>query len=201
MKFKFLVIVFVLAITTAEAQKAKGKSSSSTPTNWGLGLRLGDPSGVTAKKYLGNQKAFEFNIGRSSYWGYDYRDRFFNDDKFNNFDYVGYKRNGSVSIQAHLLFQKDIPGAKNLQWYWGFGPQIRFNTFSYTYRYDGGNNWIYVTEKVTDVDLGADVVLGLEYHIPNAPLSVFADLNLLIEIVDDPLAVFGQGGVGIRYNF
>jgi hypothetical protein len=196
------------------ADRSSGNNNSSTRTtrrtdsypspaelpNWGIGLRLGDPFGLTVKKYTPHGKALEFNIGSTAYWGYDYRDRFYEDSRFRNYDYVGYRREGAISVQVHLLFQKDFPQAKGLQWYWGIGPQLRFNNYSYTYRYSSGNAWIYVTERVTDLDFGADGVLGLEYHIPNAPLSVFADANLFLELFDDPFIFFGQAGIGIRYN-
>jgi hypothetical protein len=44
-------------------------------------------------------------------------------------------------------------------------------------------------------------VIGLEYTLPSAPLSLFADVNLFLEIVDAPFFAAGQGGAGIRYNF
>jgi hypothetical protein len=205
MKSQLFLIVLLIFSTASHAQTrksavSKSRSSRTTPTNWGIGLRLGDPTGLSAKKYLSNGRALEFNLGSSGNWGYDYRDRFYDNDDFRTYDYLGYKRNGAVSLQAHLLFQTDFPDAKGLQWYWGFGPQLRFNTYTYNYRYDGGNAWIYVTETVTDNDFGADAIIGLEYYIPNAPLSVFADVNVLLELFDNPFSLFGQGGLGIRYN-
>ncbi|MBT1704692.1 hypothetical protein [Chryseosolibacter indicus] len=206
MKYRYILIVLMLTITISQAQTkkqsaGKNKATSSTPTNWGVGIRLGDPLGVSAKKYLANGKALEFNIGQSSYWGYDYRDRFYDDRDFRDYYYLGHRKNSAISIQGHLLFQKDFPNAQGLQWYWGVGPQLRFNTFTYRYRYSERNTWVHVSEKVTDVDFGVDGVIGLEYHIPGAPLSAFADINLLLELADDPFNFFGQGGIGIRYNF
>ena len=193
--------MLIVCVSTSFAQSKKSSSKTSSRNNWGLGLRFGDPTGVTAKKYLGNGRALEFNLGSSSYWGYDYSDYFYSHRKYDGYNFVGYKRNGAVSLQAHYLWQKDIKNARGLQWYIGVGPQFRFNTYTLNYRYDGGNAWIYVSEKVTEVDFGADGVIGLEYTIPDAPVSLFVDGNLLIELVDDPFIVFGQGGIGIRYNF
>lgn len=207
MKYKFILIVLTVVIAissqaqTKKQSSAKGNSASATPKNWGIGLRLGDPLGVSAKKYLSNGKALEFNLGQSSHWGYDYRDHFYDEYNRRNHNYVGHKKNSSVSIQGHLLFQKDFPNAEGLQWYWGVGPQIRFNSYTYTYTYFERNSWYYDSDKVTDVDFGVDGVIGLEYNIPGAPLSVFGDVNLLLELADDPFTFFGQGGIGIRYNF
>jgi hypothetical protein len=35
--------------------------------SWGVGIRLGEPSGISIKKYLG-KNALELNVGRA-YWG------------------------------------------------------------------------------------------------------------------------------------
>jgi hypothetical protein len=183
-------------------------SSANNARNWGLGLRLGDPSGLTIKKYLSGGRAVEFNIGTTSYWGYDHRDHFYQEDKYADYEYISYRRAGAAALQVHYLFQNDIRDVANLQWYWGFGGQIRTKSYNYNYRYrnyygpgQGDYVWIYASDKVTDFDLAADILIGLEYHIPGAPLSVFADANLMLELLDDPLALYAQAGIGVRYNF
>jgi uncharacterized protein YraI len=192
---------------TSSGSRAKA-SSASNAGNWGLGLRLGDPSGLTLKKYLPGGRAVEFNIGTTSYWGYDYRDHFYEEDKYANYEYISYRRTGAAALQVHYLFQNDIRDVANLQWYWGFGGQIRTKSCNYKYRYrnyygpgQGDYVWIYASDKVTDFDLAADILIGLEYHIPKAPLSVFTDANIMLELLDDPLALYAQAAIGIRYNF
>lgn len=200
MKTKLIFGLLLAASFLANAQtKSKTKASSGKPKNWGIGLRLGDPLGLTVKKYLAGGKALEFNIGSSSSWGYDYRDHFY--DRYNNYQYLGHDRKSAISFQAHYLFHKDFPSAKGLQWYWGVGAQLRVNRYRYFYRYDAGNAWIYNEDTVTNVDFGADGIIGLEYTLPKAPLSVFAEANLFIELADDFFNLYGQGGIGIRYNF
>ena len=56
-------------------------------------------------------------------------------------------------------------------------------------------------QRDTGVDLGADGVLGLEYTFRNAPLNLFMDGTLCMEIVDDPFWFRGQFGIGARYLF
>lgn len=187
---------------------SRTRGSASNPHGWGLGLRLGDPSGLSIKKYLPGGRAVEFNIGTTSYWGYSYRDNFYEEDKYANYEYISYRRTGAAAVQVHYLFQKNIRDVANLQWYWGFGGQIRTKSYDYKYRYrsyygpgQGDYVWIYASDKLTDFDLAADLLIGLEYHIPGAPLSVFTDANLMLELADDPLALYAQAGIGIRYNF
>jgi hypothetical protein len=205
--FKSLLII-VFANFSVFAQK----KSSSNP-NLGVGLRLGDPTGLTVKKYLG-RNALEFNVGRTYMFsgGARYYDRRFDDwyddwyrdyPHYKDFQYTGYSRSAPISFQLHYLFQKDIKEVDNLQWYWGLGAQLRIQKYNYKYRYklDGGPEWYYAQEGVTDLDVGVDGVLGVEYRIPSIPVSVFADVDLFMEVADNPFAFWFQGGLGARYNF
>jgi hypothetical protein len=182
--------------------------------NWGIGVRAGDPTGLTVKKYMGG-KALEASIGRSyTFYGrgwYDNRfNTWYNDQKFGyeSYEYIGYKHSLPISIQVHYLLQKDlskvadenIPG---LDWYLGVGGQLRSQTYNYSYRYKfkGDPNWYYVSDKtVKDIDLGPDAVIGIEYTFDDLPISVFADVTLFMEVLDDPFLFWPQAGVGVRYN-
>jgi hypothetical protein len=184
------------------------KSANSAAYNWGLGFRLGDPFGITLKKYLARNRAFEINVGSTSHWGYNYRDRFYHYKKYRDYDYNGYHNRGAVAIQFHYLYHKNISGAEGLQWYLGFGPQLRIKRYDFHYRfksfYGSGPNdyiWLYSQDTASDLDLGMDGIIGLEYKFKGAPFSVFGEANLFMEIVDRPLFFRGQGGLGARFNF
>jgi hypothetical protein len=192
-------------------QKGSAKAGSGSSRNWGVGLRLGEPAGLTVKKYLSGNHALEVSLGRAARWGYHYNeDDFYKLDDFRdreNYHYAGFKGGFSTALQVHYLWQKPVAGAKGLEWYLGAGAQARFTPYRYYYYYNDGSRdndwrrWHYVEERRTDVDLGIDGVIGLEYTLPSAPLSLFADVNLFLEIVDAPFFAAGQGGAGIRYNF
>ncbi len=197
---------------TAGKSGSKGGNAGSSSYKWGVGLRLGEPSGLTVKRYLSGGNALEVNLGRSSRWGYAYdAEDFYRHSRFSDRDYyrfADYKSGASTALQVRYLWQKPIQSAQGLDWYVGLGGQARFTTAYYYYYYnDGGWNddewrwWNYVEERRTDVDLGLDGIVGLEYTLPRAPISLFVDVNLFMEIVDRPLLMFGQGGVGVRYNF
>lgn len=68
--------------------------------NWGVGLRLGNPTGITAKKYSGASNALEIALGTSS--------------NGNGFELLG-----------HYLFHFPIGEAPGLDWYYGFGAQLQ----------------------------------------------------------------------------
>lgn len=177
---------------------------------WGAGIRLGDPSGLTLKKYLGN-KAWELNIGRTHFgYGRDwYGRRFYDwyDDRdfpYDDFRYDGYRRRFPLAVQLRYLIQKDIRGAQGLEWYYGLGGQVQFHSYYFNYRYKpgGGKDWVYVSdERVFDIDLGADLVIGLEYTFKDAPISLFLDASLFMEVLDDPFLFWPQAGIGGRFRF
>jgi len=176
----------------------------------GIGIRLGDPSGVTFKKYM-NENALEISVGRTKfrnrkgYYEELYRD--WNKEKnfgYKKFKYERFNSSTPIAIQIHYLFNNDIDDVEGLQWYYGFGGQFVHQTYSFDYKYkfDDDKNWRYATgERVTDVDLGIDGVIGLEYTFDDAPISIFLDAILFMEIVDNPFVFWYQGGFGVRYNF
>jgi len=199
------------------SSKNSGSGSQGLSGNWGLGLRLGDPSGISAKKYMNDGKALELSIGRTAFWGVDnrYRDRFDDLDDFNYefYDYKGSRIKSAIAIQVHYLFHDDlnIEGVSGLQWYYGFGGQIRLITVAYDFRYghdhdpdpdDWDNHWHSGGEESrTDFDVGADGVIGLEYILKNPKFSLFLDITLFMELLDNPFLFNGQSGIGARYNF
>lgn len=209
MKKIYLIVLLILLTNSFSALAQKGSSNP----NFGIGLRLGDPLGISVKKYI-NNNALELSIGRSYMFNGNarYYDKRFDDwyedwykdyTHYKDFNYIGYSRTAPISFQLHYLFQKDLKGVDNLQWYWGIGAQVRFQKYSYDYRYklDGNPDWFYASERITDLDLGADGVIGLEYTMSDIPLSFFGDVTLFMEVADNPFAFWFQGGIGARYNF
>lgn len=128
---------------------------------------------------------------------------------YKDFNYLGYKASVPIGIQVHYLFQKSLNslGGENtagLTLYYGPGVQFRTQSYHFDYRYkiEGNPDWYYVTgNRITDLDLGADGVIGLEYTFKELPVSVFADATLFMEVADNPFLFWFQGGAGARYNF
>ncbi len=193
-----LLLLGALLPTTAHAQ------------DWGVGLRLGDPSGLTVKKYWSGH-AFELNVGRTHFFG---RDAYYNghykhwyeNQHFNHHEheFIGYRANQALAVQAHYLWQKPVNNAAGLEWYFGFGGQLRSYRYWYNYRYKPaqGPEWVVVNEaSVTELDLGIDAVIGLEYKFANAPISLFVDGTLYMELYDRPFGIQPQMGLGVRFRF
>jgi uncharacterized protein YraI len=207
--------------TSSNSNKNKSNTSSSRSKNsgssaaykWGIGLRLGEPAGISIKKYNSGNTAWEVNLGRASRWGHHYdKDDFYKYSRFsntNNYYYSGYAPGFTTALQVRYMWSKPINGAEGLSFYYGGGLQARFTPVTYRYYYYDGsfeNDWwkdsrYYREDRVTDIDLGLDGVLGLEYMMKDLPLSFFLDVNLFVEIVDTPFIIYPQGGAGVRYNF
>ncbi len=178
--------------------------------NWGIGFRLGDPSGLSVKKYNGN-KAWELNVGRTHLFNrydyyYDRYDRWYVDQHFNYkaHELLNYSYSRALGIQLHYLVHKDVKNAAGLRWYYGAGGQLRFMSYRYDYRYklENGPDWVVVRDqRVVETDFGLDGVIGLEYKIKNAPVSLFLDGTLFMELVDNPFYFTPQFGIGARYTF
>ncbi len=201
MKKTILFFLLGLALTgSAVAQKQ---------TPWGIGIRAGDPSGLTLKRYQGST-AWEFNLGRTHvFHGRGYYDRRFNRWYERQYDFHDYRYRGvrafspGVGVQVRYLVHKPLFGEPGLVWYYGAGAQLRFQRFIYRYeaRRRPGDPWRPYEEEVVNFDIGVDGILGIEYTIPDLPLSVFADINLFVEIIDNPFYMHMQGGAGVRYRF
>src|SRR5688572_2397606 len=179
----------------------------------GLGIKAGDPTGLSAKFYRSSLD-IELVVGRPYYFSGYYNDngyyvtRFGKYDKYQNGYYLfdNYRAYNPLAVQLHFLKSKSTKAAKELKFYYGGGPQFRSHKVEYFYRYreyygpkEGDFKWRTGSDIYTNIDLGLDGVFGLEYTFSDLPLSIFADANLFLELVDD-VTLSMQGGLGVRFN-
>ncbi|MBI2968637.1 MAG: hypothetical protein HYY40_12625 [Bacteroidetes bacterium] len=220
-RFFFIILFHFLIAGGALSQKP------GTTGQTGIGLRIGDPAGFTAKRYINHEQAVQVNLGRSSWWwggGY-YRNHFNDIDELKNYSYEYSRILFAGSLQAHYLYHFDINTKKilkemdvnepeieelkgRLQIYAGGGLQFRMVSVRYSYRYrqyygPGNNdfNWFYEDGIYPDPDIGWDAVAGAEYRMEKFPFSVFCDGNMFIEIFNDFFYPRLQAGLGARYWF
>jgi hypothetical protein len=203
----FAMVFWILAhplYSQSSKKKSSGKDlGSSAQKNFGVGLKLGDPLGLTLKKYMGPKWGLEFVVGRTFYWGGGY-DNYYDDKPPHNPPPGGgpyhdnYYDPRGVSFQLHLLYHMDIPPVKGLQLYFGGGPQLRVLSYHYRYWYNGAS---YYDDSYHQVGFGLDGVFGSEYTFADVPITVFADLGLYMEVAGNPFWAAVQGGVGARFNF
>ena len=172
---------------------------------WGIGLRFGDPLGITVKKYLSDKSALELNFGNTPFRWFekDLFDKCGWEPQWDDHKCLSSTHSAPIALQVNYLFHNDIKELDGLTWYFGFGGQFRFVSFSYQYQYKpfDNSNWIPDKKRTTEFDIGGNGVIGLEYLFKDYPVSVFLDFILFMEIVDNPFFFIPQGGIGVRYNF
>ncbi|MBC7485917.1 MAG: hypothetical protein H7282_04115 [Cytophagaceae bacterium] len=200
-KHLLILAMLVVSISSSFAQKRSTGSDvgSSAEKNMGIGIRLGDPSGVTFKKYLGTRAALEFNVGIPTYvFGrYDYDNDYNTHYKRNGYYGYGHSAPVGFAAQAHYTRLFDIKPVTGLQWYVGGGLQLRTISYKYYYYDDFG---YYQENRATYVQFGIDALGGAEYTFKDAPFSVFADLTVFVNFANSP-GVYAQPGIGGRFNF
>jgi hypothetical protein len=170
-----------------------------------FGLRLGDPIGITYKKYTQTNKAIEFLFGTAStHWRHNYYENSFSKySEYDGYSYRSHKLSNPVYLQARYLFHYHIPvdGMDGkLEWYWGVGAMLKFCRVEYRYADgppDNGNKY----DTRTSIDFGPDGILGVEYKFEDTPLNVFGEVSLLLELADRPLTPQLFGAVGARFIF
>ena len=108
---------------------------------------------------------------------------------------LGFRNSGVVITGLYELNQEafSVPA---LKFYYGFGGHIGAIGNGY-YRRFGGGSELYANNQIL---LGADGVIGLEYIIPNSPISVSLDLNPRIELATGPFFDIAPG-LGVKYFF
>lgn len=190
MKTAFCILVLAFVSFGAYAQ------------NQGIGLRLGEPLGITYKRYLPNNKAIEFGLGTQPRgWNTSYYRNSF-EDRYDDLDFRSHKVKSAVYLQARYLLHNNIntQGIEGkLDWYWGVGAVLKSAKVEYRYRQEL-TPFAEGKRSRTDIDFGPEIIGGLEYTFQDIPLSVFGELSLMVEIVDRQ-TIRGLGGLGLRYNF
>jgi hypothetical protein len=168
MKKLLLLILLITGSITINAQE-KG---------WAVGAKVGDPAGLTIRKYLNNDKnIIEVNVGvYGALWGLR--------DNYKSGSFVG----AGISFSGLYLWHNEM--SSRLKNYYGFGAQ--FTSRSYK---DKNNAQIPIT------GLGGLGQVGLEYFLPSSPISIFGEVGTYIELIPAVFYFHPQGGLGARLNF
>jgi len=170
--------------------------------NQGLGIRIGDPFGISYKAYLQRRRAVELVLGtvsRNNHSSY-YRDTFRNLDKYEGDLYSSHDVNFTMVAMARYLFHESFPAnvEGRLDWYYGAGLQLRISTIEYQY-FDSQSQIF--RDDHTNFDFGPEAILGMEYELEDIPMVAFGEVSLLMELVDRPFNFRVFGAFGVRYAF
>ncbi|WP_026994167.1 hypothetical protein [Flectobacillus major] len=154
--------------------------------DWALGAKIGEPSGISIRNYLRNDRnALELNLGiYGGIWGVK------GSYKGGNFDGSG------IAVSGLYLWHNQM-GSSRFKNYYGFGGQIT----SRKYYVDDTFNGQAYKKEIPATGLGGVGSAGLEYFSPDSPLSVFLEVGAYVELVPSVFYFHPQGGIGARLNF
>lgn len=116
---------------------------------------------------------------------------------------------GILSIQSNSrarrfrligLYQYHQPLSGDFYWYYGYGGSIgSYKQKNYTVVENG------VTERregVSEVALSIEGIIGVEYKVPESPLSISLDLKPYFDFIQDSnIRLIDPFGFSIRYHF
>ena len=175
MKKLFLLTLLTISYLSTQAQEK----------SWAVGAKIGDPAGLTIRKYLSNDKnALEVNIGvYGALWGL--RGNY----KSGAFDGAG------LSFSGLYLWHNEM--SSRLKNYYGFGAQFT----SRSYYVDKTLNGIQYKDQTPATGLGGLGQAGLEYFLPSSPISIFGEVGAYVELIPAVFYFHPQGGLGARLNF
>jgi hypothetical protein len=174
MKRTLLAFALLAASGTAQAQPGRP---------FGLGLVLGEPTGLTAKLYLSQPFALQFGLG----WM----------DTFDN--YNGLYLNVDFVFHPAVITRQP---AFTMPFYIGVGGRLLDHHWRYYYDRNG-----FYDEH--DTHIGVRVPFGLLMDFSRIPLDLYLELAVVVDILyfdqndpfDDHRGVDLNGGIGARYYF
>lgn len=149
---KIIVASLVMLVQTFGVQAQEGPKLAQNTTSYhtAVGLRVGGTSGLTIKQFLGQSAALEGILGL---WNH--------------------------GLSATLLYERYAPtGAPGLNWYYGAGGHVAFDT-GHTVHFRGHH--YYNKYRHDELGLGIDGILGIEYKIPPVPFAVSVDMKPFME--------------------
>ncbi|OON67450.1 hypothetical protein [Hymenobacter sp. CRA2] len=171
--------------TSTKSSKSSGGGGGSAGYTTGVGLRGGSfSSGLTVKHF--------FNPGKNAAV-----------EGLVTTEYLG------KGARVTLLFEKHwplLPEVKNLQWYLGAGLHAGAYRARYYYvaeyrrKNKGYSYYYYRDDKVYPV-FGADVILGLEYKIPDLPVALSVDYKPYFDVYRGYNAVYHDAALSVRFSF
>ena len=187
--FILLFLLLALSGSMAHAQSKKSGGGSSSGYSTGIGLRGGGySSGLTVKHFMSgkNGVAIEGLLTTE------------------------YKARG---VRLTVLGEKHhgVADVKGLQFYYGAGfhagsYQGRYYFADSRYYYKGRKGDAYLVrdyrfDEETYVAFGADLILGLEYKLPDLPFVVGVDYKPFFDVFNGYTGFYNDAAVSLRYTF
>ncbi len=221
MRNAIIILLIILAIITLLPNECEGQMrkvgkkvkkidcpiEDKKDVNYSMGIRVGDPYGITAKVYFPKRWGIELIAGRTFPGLHEQaNEEVFSTQielPYDQTDYLGHQVNKLYTAQFRLIYHVDIQSFEGLDWYIAIGAQSRYYEVHYVYEYTNNSPFI---SDVTSLDepylqFGPEVSIGIEYVIPYRRLSSFAEIGAFADTHNETLNSQFMGALGVRFNF
>jgi len=162
---RFIVLISVLIFSFIElsAQGPKGK-------DFGFGIILGDPTGLSGKYWLSRENAIPFSVGNSYF--------------------------GALRITGDYIWHFNSFNSKYVTLYAGPGAVIGIGeSGGWIYKKKGDYYWV---RKDDEIGFGARGIFGINIIPKNSPLEIFAEIGLMVGVVP-AFGSNVEGAIGFRF--
>ncbi|MCB2409637.1 hypothetical protein [Hymenobacter lucidus] len=188
-----LFVLLLLSTTLVSAQSKKKSGGSNSGYSTGIGLRGGGwSSGLTIKHFMSGKNG----VAIEGLLTTEYK-----------------ARGGRLTLlgEKHLA----IPDIKGLQFYYGAGfhagaYQGRYYFSDTRYYYKGRKGDVYLVssnrngyyyDETTYIAIGADLIAGLEYKLPDLPFVIGVDYKPFFEVFHGYTGFYNDAAVSLRFTF
>jgi hypothetical protein len=160
-----LAIAFLTITYISSAFSPKGKE-------FGFGIMIGEPTGLTGKLWVAKDQALAFSVGNS---------------------YLG-----SLRVGVDYLFHFDAFNSKVVNMYGGPGLAFGFGESGGWWYHDEHNKYWY--KKDNEIGFGVRGVFGINIVPKKTPFEIFAEIGVLVGILP-ATHTNAEGSLGIRFYF
>ncbi|HCN05746.1 MAG TPA: hypothetical protein DIS79_09005 [Bacteroidetes bacterium] len=157
--------LFLISPLTTLAQGPKGKE-------FGFGIILGDPLGLTAKYWTNNENALVFGLGASYF--------------------------GAPRIQVDYLWHFDAFQSQVVKMYAGPGLGFGFGREGYGVWYKRGKRDVFYYRDEGEFGIGVRAIVGINVIPKRTPLEIFLELGPNIGVAPG-FGVALDAAIGVRF--
>jgi hypothetical protein len=173
-----LITTIAAALLLVGVSRAAQATEVGYGRKFGIGFVLGDPTGVSAKWWIGGTNALDAGLG---FWGFGVNNQCFRDNN-NNVVCPGFGGGGTLNVD--YLWQSNIVrGQAQLDWHVGFGGRAIF--------------WNGCAGDCVAIGARGPIGLDLMFNNPSF-LEVFFEIAPAFYIVPG-VGFTIEGGLGVRF--
>ncbi|MBX3043023.1 MAG: hypothetical protein KIT33_02130 [Candidatus Kapabacteria bacterium] len=161
-----LLLSLALLLLLGSSLHAQGPRNK----DFGFGIILGDPTGLSGKYWLDRENAIAFSVGNSYF--------------------------GALRITGDYLWHFDSFKSKALKLYAGPGLVLGIGeSGGWIYEKKGNKYWV---RKDNEIGVGVRGIFGLNIIPKNAPLEFFIELGAMVGMVP-AFGSSAEGAIGVRF--